>query len=118
MAVTLVILVGVIAPVTAQTPDGPVTFTEHVAPILYNSCTTCHRPGQVGPMSLLTYQDARPWAQSIRGKVSDRTMPPWHADPQIGTWANDRSLTDDEMFFVALSYLIDEEAGDTTQQPP
>lgn len=118
MVVTLVILVGVTAPVTAQTPDGPVTFTEHVAPILYNSCTTCHRPGQVGPMSLLTYQDARPWARSIREKVSDRTMSPWHADPQIGTWANDRSLTDDEIATLVAWADGGVPRGDLAAMPP
>ena len=69
------------------------TFSKDVAPILYKNCATCHRPGEIAPMSLLTYAEARPWAKSIRDEVSDGTMPPWHADPKHGKFANDRSLT-------------------------
>jgi hypothetical protein len=72
--------------------DAPATFTKDVLPILQKNCQTCHRPGQIGPMSLLTYQDARPWARSIKAKVESRQMPPWFADPQHGQFANDRSL--------------------------
>ena len=69
------------------------TFNKDVAPILYANCVTCHRPGEIGPMSLLSYKDARPWAKSIRDEVADGTMPPWHADPKHGRFANDRSLS-------------------------
>src|SRR5262249_30655691 len=61
------------------------------------NCQSCHRPGQIGPMSLLTYQDARPWARSIKAKVEARQMPPWFADPQHGQFANDRSLKQSEI---------------------
>ncbi|HVJ27248.1 MAG TPA: hypothetical protein VM493_06875, partial [Vicinamibacterales bacterium] len=69
------------------------TFAKDVAPILYENCATCHRPGEIAPMSLLSYTDARKWAKAIRDEVSDGTMPPWHADPKHGKFANDRSLT-------------------------
>lgn len=69
------------------------TFTKDVAPILYENCATCHRPGEIAPMSLLSYADARKWAKAIRDEVADGTMPPWHADPRHGKFANDRSLT-------------------------
>jgi hypothetical protein len=82
---------GPMAPVSTGTP---VTFSKDVAPILYRNCTSCHRPGTSAPMSLLTYADARPYAKSIRDHVLDRKMPPWHADPAIGTFANERRLTD------------------------
>src|SRR3954468_13786818 len=72
------------------------TFTKDVAPILYKSCTGCHRPGEIGPMSLLTYEDVRPRAKDIRDKVADGVMPPWHADKTHGNFANDRSLTEEE----------------------
>src|SRR4030095_3236020 len=72
------------------------TYTKDVAPILFRNCTTCHRPGEIAPMSLLTYQDARPWAKSIRDEVADRSMPPWHADAPHGTFLNERGLTDAE----------------------
>ena len=88
-------LVGPPAPAAAQPAGEAVTFTEHVAPVFYESCTTCHRPGQVAPMSLLTYEDARPWVRAIRQKVLDREMPPWDADPAVGVWANDRSLSEE-----------------------
>ena len=68
------------------------TFAKDVAPILYASCVSCHRPGEMGPMPLITYQQVRPWARSIRERVASRDMPPWHADPAIGHFRNDRSL--------------------------
>jgi len=80
----------------AKPADGVPTFSKDVAPILYKNCTQCHRPGEIAPMSLLTYEDARPWAKSIRDEVSDGTMPPWHADAPHGTFLNDRRLTDAE----------------------
>src|SRR5262245_8585902 len=70
-----------------------VTFSKDVAPIFYKNCAACHRPGEIAPMSLLSYKDARPWARSIREKVVSHTMPPWHADPRYGHYANDRSLS-------------------------
>src|SRR5256885_4964164 len=60
------------------------TFTKDVAPIVMRSCVECHRPGQVAPFSLLTYEDARPWARSIKNRVSKREMPPWNLDPTVG----------------------------------
>lgn len=72
------------------------TFSKDVAPILYKNCVGCHRPGEIGPMSLLTYADARPHAKAIRDEVGEGNMPPWHADPKHGTFANDRSLSSQE----------------------
>jgi hypothetical protein len=69
----------------AASASGPsaatVTFTKDVAPILYNRCVECHRAGEIAPMSLVSYQEVRPWAKSIRQRVADRSMPPWSADP-------------------------------------
>ncbi len=111
-------LVGLaVAAAPARAQGGSVTFTEHVAPIFYESCTTCHRPGQVGPMSLLTYEDARPWARAIKQKVADRDMPPWDADPQVGTWANDRSLTDDEIATIVAWADAGAPRGDRAAMP-
>jgi hypothetical protein len=84
-------------PASAQTP----TFSKDVAPILYKSCVECHRPGAIAPMSLLTFDEARPWARSIKQKVVDRVMPPWGADPHIGKFANDPSLTDAQIKTIA-----------------
>jgi hypothetical protein len=75
----------------------PVTFDRDVLPILQKRCQSCHRPGQLAPMSLLTFQDARPWAKAIRTVVASRKMPPWLADPRYGHFANDPSLRQTEI---------------------
>jgi hypothetical protein len=80
------------ASVGAQTKAVP-TFNEDVAPILFANCIACHRPGEIAPMSLLTYQEARPWARGIKAKVMAREMPPWFADPRYGKFKNARGLT-------------------------
>jgi hypothetical protein len=74
--------------------DGSPTFTKDVAPIFYKHCAECHRPTMFAPMSLISYDDARPWARSIRQRVTARTMPPWGADPAFGTFRNDPRLSD------------------------
>ncbi|MGH9659744.1 MAG: c-type cytochrome [Bryobacteraceae bacterium] len=81
----------------AAAKPAKVTFTKDVAPILQKHCQSCHRPGQIGPMPLLTYQQTRPWAAAIKEAVSTKRMPPWYADRAHGTWANDRSLTQPEI---------------------
>ena len=74
-----------------------VTFNKDVLPILQNRCQVCHRPGEIGPMPLLTYEQTRPWARAIRTAVANRVMPPWFADPRSGHFANDTRLTDAEI---------------------
>jgi hypothetical protein len=81
---------------TKSTASG-VTFTKDVAPIFFKNCAECHRPGESAPFSVLSYKDVRPWAKSIREKVVNREMPPWHADPHVGEWANDRRLKQQEL---------------------
>jgi copper type II ascorbate-dependent monooxygenase-like protein len=82
---------------TARTsPVGTPTFSKDVAPIIYKNCASCHRPGEIAPMSLLTYENARPWARAIREQVALGNMPPWHATQPRGTFSNDRRLTDAE----------------------
>src|SRR5512134_2450291 len=70
--------------------DNAPTFSKDVAPIFYAKCVTCHRPGEVAPMSLITFRDVRPWASAIREKVTTRAMPPWHADRRHGTFRNEQ----------------------------
>ncbi len=70
-----------------------VTFSKDVAPIFFKNCVQCHRPGEIAPMSLLSYKEARPWARSIKEKVVTGDMPPWHADPHYGEFVNDRRLS-------------------------
>src|SRR6266705_974181 len=78
------------------------TFSKDVAPILQRSCQQCHRPGAIAPMSLLTYQDARPWARSIKTKITAREMPPWYVDRHVGIqrFKDDPSLSDAEIATV------------------
>src|SRR5207245_1441618 len=78
---------------SAPKKDGTVTYAKHVARILQSNCQECHRPGQIGPMPLLTYDDAASWAGTIREVVEEERMPPWHADPRHGKFANDRRLS-------------------------
>ncbi len=82
-------------PSNADSPDitAGVTFNRDVAPIIYRNCAGCHRPGEVAPMSLLSYKEARPWARSIKEKVQNHDMPPWHADPRYEQFSNDRRLS-------------------------
>src|ERR1700688_1138077 len=103
----LVLLMAAAAVATSRTTLGQgqvpaqrqVTFTRDVAHILQRSCQTCHRPGMMAPMSLLSYQDARPWARSMKTKVSNREMPPWFIDKGVGIqkFKNDPSLSDAEV---------------------
>jgi hypothetical protein len=97
----VLIVVGVlIATGTTKAQDAaaaPVTFTKDVLPILQKNCQSCHRPGQIAPMSLLTYEEARPWARAMKLRVLAREMPPWFADPQHGSFANDRSLAQSDI---------------------
>src|SRR5713226_3649919 len=74
-----------------------ITFHKDVEPILQKNCQTCHRPGQVAPMSFLTYESARPWARAMKTAVLSKQMPPWFADPQYGPYLNDRSLKQSEI---------------------
>jgi cytochrome c553 len=86
---------------TAPAAVAP-TFAKDVAPILYEKCATCHRPGEVAPMSLLSYEDARPWAKAIKAKVVSREMPPWGADHENSLkMRNDRSLSEQQIQTIA-----------------
>ena len=91
-------LLALPATLSAQTAAVP-TFTKDVAPIFQNKCESCHRPDSIAPMSLQTYEEARPWARSIRDRVASRNMPPWHIDPSVGIqhYKNDRSLSQKEI---------------------
>ena len=73
------------------------TFHKDVEPLLQKSCQECHRPGEIGPMPLLSYEQARPWAKSIKAAVLKNQMPPWPADPHYGKFSNDRSLTKEQI---------------------
>jgi len=112
-----VILVASLGAQSPPPPKGP-TFSKDVAPILYKNCTSCHRPGEIAPMSLLTYEDARPYAKAIRDKVSSGQMPPWHADPTVGHFKNDSHLTDAEIETLSRWAATGSPKGDPNDLPP
>ena len=99
-AVVMCMLLGLpLAAAAAEPADTRPTFTKDIAPIFQQKCEACHRPGYIAPMSLVTYQEVRPWARSIRQRVATRQMPPWHIDKAVGIqeFKNDRSLTNEEI---------------------
>ena len=102
----------------AAEPNATVTFTRDVLPILQRSCQKCHRPGTAAPMSLLTYEDARPWARSIKARVAARQMPPWHLDRSIGEFEADPSLSDAEIAAIAAWADNGAPRGDPSDAPP
>jgi hypothetical protein len=85
----------------AAVSSSPVTFNKDVLPILQNECQSCHRPGEVAPMSFLTFEDTRPWAKAIKSAVLTKKMPPWFADSRYGHFANERKLSADEINTLA-----------------
>ena len=109
----LVLLLAAIAPLRAE----PV-FYKDVLPILQQHCQSCHRKGEIGPMPLLTWEQARPWAKAIRQAVSLRKMPPWFADPHFGQFANDPSLDPEEIATIQNWVDSGARAGLKTDAPP
>ena len=122
VAVSYVLLFGGTAAL-AQGPvgdEGEVTFTKDVLPILQRSCQACHRPGAIAPMSLITYEDVRPWARSIKRYVETREMPPWYVDRRIGIqdFKDDPSLTDEEISVIATWVDRGAPRGNPADAPP
>ena len=99
--------------------DKPVTFTKDIAPIFQAKCESCHRPGYIAPMSLVTFEEARPWARSIRERVATRQMPPWHIDRNIGIqkFKNDASLTDEQIATIVKWVDAGSPKGDPKDMP-
>lgn len=116
--VTALFILTVSSAATGRNEKEVVTFTKDVAPIFFKSCVECHRPGEAAPMSLLSYKDARPWAKSIREKVLNREMPPWHADPHYGEFKNDRRLTAAEIATITAWVERGAQEGDPRDLPP
>jgi hypothetical protein len=105
----------------AQAPAAAgVTFTKDVAPILQRSCQNCHRPGSMAPMSLLSYEDVRPWARAIKQRVTAREMPPWFIDRTVGIkrFKNDPSLSDEEIATIATWVDGGAPRGNPADMPP
>ncbi len=109
--------IGLMFPAAGQSslPATP-TFNRDVAPILYSNCVGCHRPGEVAPMSLLTFSDARPWARAIKARVLAREMPPWSADARYGDFSNRPRLTSADV--ETLGQWVDAGAPEGDGAPP
>ena len=125
--VTLCATLALLAPVAALgaaanldlEPDFEPTFARDVAPILQQHCQECHQPGSVAPMSLLTYQETRPWARAIKKEVANRNMPPWHINKEIGIrkFKNDISLSDREIATIVKWVDTGAPMGDEADLP-
>ncbi len=114
-------LVPILLFVAADTPqkvDPPPTFYRDVVPILQQHCQTCHRVGEIAPFSLVSYKESKPWAQAIKKATQSRDMPPWFADPRFGKWADDPSLTPEEIATLAKWADTGAPAGDPRDAPP
>jgi len=101
------LLPGMAAAADVNGGAAPVTFARDIAPIFQEKCQECHRPGTAAPMSLVTYEETRPWAKAIRQRVITRNMPPWHIDKAVGIqeFQNDRSLSDAQI--AAIVHWVD-----------
>jgi hypothetical protein len=124
-------LTGLVAlgAVLAVTPDAraadalsapPVTFSKDVAPILQDKCQACHQPNSIAPMSLITYDETRPWARSIKNRVETRQMPPWHIDRSVGVqkFKNDMSLTEEQIKTIVRWVDAGAPQGNPKDMPP
>ena len=122
VVVLAALLAGAPAPAAAQAEAGgaEVTFAKDIVPIFQRSCQVCHRQGEMAPMSLVTYQEVRPWARSIKNRVVNREMPPWHIDKNIGIqrFKDDPSLSDAEIAMVAAWVDNGAPRGNPEDMPP
>jgi len=118
MLVVVLAAVMIFATATSKSNASTVTFTKNVAPILFKNCAECHRPGEIAPMSLMTYQEVRPWAKSIRERVVEGSMPPWSADPKYGHWANDPRLSKQEIDTIVEWVNAGAPKGEDKDLPP
>ena len=115
----LVATVGVaVGSTPPETRASAPSFSKDVAPLIFSKCAECHRSGAMAPMSLLTYEDARPWAKAIKHKVSRREMPPWGADPNVGVFANDPSLKQSEIDTIVAWADAGAPEGNRADLPP
>src|SRR5262245_50301387 len=108
------------AGVTAPADEPAPTFTKDVAPIFQAKCEACHRPNSIAPMSLMTFEETRPWARSIKARVASRQMPPWHIDKTVGIqhFENDRSLSDEQIDTIVRWVDAGALKGDMKDMPP
>lgn len=104
-------------PLLAANRGSEVTFYRDVLPVVQKNCQNCHRPGEAAPMSFLTYKDTRPWAKAMKEAVLKKKMPPWFADPHVGTFVNDRSMPQADIDTIVKWADTGATEGDTKQAP-
>jgi cytochrome c553 len=109
-----VFVLAISAPLAAR----ELTFSEDAAPVIFKHCAGCHHPNDLAPMSFLTYEQVKPWAAAIREAVLLKTMPPWKADPHYGRWANDWSLSEQEIATIVSWVDQGKKEGDKSKLPP
>jgi len=109
---------AILAAASVYGAAAPPTFTKDVAPILQKNCQECHRPGEIGPMPLLTYEETRPWATAIKSSVATRKMPPWFADRHYGKFSNDRSLNQQDIDTLVAWANAGAPKGNAKDLPP
>ena len=114
------VLLAVTALAFADEPAAEPTFSRDVLPILQRSCQQCHRPGSVAPMSLLTYEEVRPWARAIRDRTAQREMPPWYIERNVGvsSFKEDPSLSDVEIDTIDRWVDAGAPRGNPSDGPP
>ena len=117
LVIALVMTVTVAGVATSVAAQDEVTFTRDVAPILYGKCVSCHRPGELAPMALRTFDEVRPWARGIRDKVLSGEMPPWFAESRLGYFKNDPRLTEDEVATLTRWVEVGAPQGDPDDLP-
>ena len=115
-----VAVAGEPASTVAGAAAKPVTFTKDIVPIFQEKCQDCHRKDSMAPMSLVTYEETRPWARSIKERVVTHQMPPWHLDKTVGVqhFQNDRSLSDEQVDTIARWVDAGAPQGDPKDVPP
>jgi mono/diheme cytochrome c family protein len=112
-----VLTLGATVAATAGTVASTPTYYKDIAPVLQNRCQECHRPGEVAPMSFMSYQQVRPWAKAIKTAILTKKMPPWFADPHVGKFSNDRSLSQPEIDTVIAWIDGGTQAGNPKDAP-
>ena len=114
---SLLVSVFAMASAVAAEDSSGVTFNKDVLPILQKNCQSCHRPGEIGPMPLLTYEGTRPWAKAMKVAVLGRKMPPWFADPRFGHFMDDRRLSDADIRTLTAWADAGAPEGDAKDKP-
>src|SRR6202789_4291367 len=119
MVATVTLVMSGLSFAAGPTENAKVTFAKDIAPIFQEKCQDCHRTGSMAPMSLITYEETRPWAKSIKQRVATKQMPPWHIDKTVGVhdFKNDMSLSDPQIATIVRWVDAGAPQGDPRDMP-